>query len=107
MSILVRLLTDGDQTLLARALPGAFDDEVDPVRADRFLRNPRHHLVAAIAEDRPVGFVSAVDYWHPDKPPELWCNEVGVASARQNRDVGTRVHGAMLDHVRTLSCGEA
>ena len=59
MSVVVRLLQDGDQALLGRAVPGVFDHAVDPELADAFLRDPRHHLVAAIADDRPVGFVSA------------------------------------------------
>ena len=42
-----------------------------PLLADALLRDPRHHLVAAIADDRLVGFVSALDYWHLDKPREL------------------------------------
>ena len=59
MSIIVRLLKDGDQALLGRAAPRVLDHRIDPVLADRFLRDPRHHLVAAIADDRPVGFVSS------------------------------------------------
>ena len=51
---------------------------------------PRHHLVAAIADDRLVGFISALDYWHPDKPRGLWINEVGVAPTWQHRGAGTR-----------------
>ena len=79
MTLVVRLLEDGDQGLLGRVAPEVFDHAVDPLLADAFLRDPRHHLVAAIADDRLVGFVSALDYWHPDKPRELWINEVGVA----------------------------
>lgn len=52
MSIVVRPLHDGDQALLGRAVPGAFDHTIDPDLADRFLRDPRHHLVAVIADDR-------------------------------------------------------
>ena len=107
MNVVVRLLQHGDQGLLGRALPGAFDHPIDPGLADRFLRDPRHHLVAAIAGDRPVGFVSGVDYWHPDKPRELWINEVGVACAWQKRGVGTRVLQGMLDHALELGCREA
>jgi len=44
--------------------------------------DPRHHLVVAV-EHVVVGFCSAVDYIQPDKPPELWINEVGVAPTPQ------------------------
>jgi aminoglycoside 6'-N-acetyltransferase I len=107
MSVVVRLLQDGDQTLLGHAELGVFDHDIDPELADRFLRDPRHNLVAAIADDPPVGSVSGVDYWHPDKPRELWINEVGVASAWQNRGIGTRVLQGILAHARALGCREA
>ena len=107
MTLVVRLLGDGDQGLLERVEAGVFDRDVDPSLADAFLRDPRHHLVAAIADDRIVGFVSALDYWHPDKPRELWINEVGVTSAWQRRGVGTQLMQATLDHARALGCVEA
>ena len=107
MTLVVRVLEDGDQGLLERVEAGVFDREVDPSLADAFLRDPRHHLVAAIADDRIVGFVSALDYWHPDKPRELWINEVGVTSAWRRRGVGKQLMQATLDHARALGCFEA
>jgi ribosomal protein S18 acetylase RimI-like enzyme len=107
MSLVVRLVEDGDQGLLEGVAPGVFDRGVDPRLADAFLRDPRHHLVGAIAEDRLVGFVSALDYWHPDKPRELWINEVGVAPAWQRQGVGTQLMQATLDHARAIDCVEA
>jgi aminoglycoside 6'-N-acetyltransferase I len=73
MTLVVRVLEDGDQDLLERVAPE---------------RDPRHHIVGAIADDRVVGFVSVVDYCHPDKPRELWINEVGVAPAWRRRASG-------------------
>ena len=104
MNLVVRLLEDGDQGLLGRVAPEVFDHAVDPLLADAFLRDPRHHLVGAIADDRLVGFVSALDYWHPDKPRELWINEVGVAPAWQHRGVGTRLLQTTIEHARSLGC---
>ena len=107
MTVVVRLLEDGDQDLLGRVAPGVFDRGVDPLLADAFLRDPRHHLVAAIADDGLVGFVSALDYWHPDKPRELWINEVGVSPGWQHQGVGTRLLQTTLEHARALGCREA
>ena len=107
MTLVVRPLEDGDQGLLERVEAGVLDRGVDPGLADAFLRDPRHHLVAAIADDRIVGFVSALDYWHPDKPRELWINEVGVTPAWQRQGVGTQLMQATLDHARALGCFEA
>ena len=47
---------------------------------------------------------SGVHYVHPDKPPELFVNEVGVAPTYQNRGIGRQVLRALLAHGRTLGC---
>ena len=107
MTLVVRVLEDGDQGLLGRVAPDVFDHDVDPALADAFLRDPRLHLVGAVADDRVVGFVSAVDYWHPDKPRELWINEVGIAPFWRHRGVGTRLLKQTLDHAQALGCREA
>jgi len=54
-----------------------------------------------------VGMASAVDYVHPDKAPQLWINEVGVAPSHQQRGIGRRLLDALLAHGRTLGCTEA
>jgi aminoglycoside 6'-N-acetyltransferase I len=107
VTIVVRLLRDGDQPLLGKVAPGVFDRAVDPALADAFLRDPRHHLAAALEADRIVGCISALDYWHPDKPRELWINEVGIAGPWQRRGVGTQLLTAMLEHARAIDCREA
>jgi aminoglycoside 6'-N-acetyltransferase I len=50
---------------------------------------------------------SGVHYVHPDKPPELWVNEVAVAPTHQGHGVGRQVLFALLAHARTLGCREA
>lgn len=53
-------------------------------------------------------FVSAVEYVHPDKPaPELWINEVGVASTHRGRGVGKATLQAVLNLARERGCSEA
>ena len=53
-----------------------------------FLADSRHHLAVAVDEGRVVGMASAVHYVHPDKPPELWINEVGVAPTHRGLGIG-------------------
>ncbi len=50
---------------------------------------------------------SAVHYVHPDKPPELWVNEVGVATMHHRRGVATSLLRALFDRGRALGCAEA
>lgn len=54
---------------------------IDPTWSAEFLRDPRHHIAVAIEDGVVVGIASGVHYLHPDKPPELFVNEVGVAPA--------------------------
>jgi hypothetical protein len=48
------------------------------VSVETRIHDPRHHLAVAVEANVIVGFASEVHYVHPDKPPELWINEVGV-----------------------------
>jgi ribosomal protein S18 acetylase RimI-like enzyme len=102
-----RLATWNDADSLARAADSVFDHPVDAALAAEFLSDPRHHLAIAIEDGRIVGMASGVHYVHPDKAPELWINEVGVASGYQGRGVGRRVVRVLLDHGRALGCQEA
>jgi ribosomal protein S18 acetylase RimI-like enzyme len=68
------------------AFAGAFDHAIRTDETARFLRDDRHHLLLGYLDDRPAGFVSAVEIFHPDKSPELFLNEIGVVE-------GSRRHG--------------
>jgi ribosomal protein S18 acetylase RimI-like enzyme len=102
-----RLANSDDAAALARAADDVFDHPVDPALTAEFLADPRHHLAIAIEDGRIVGMASGVHYIHPDKAPELWVNEVGVAPSSRGRGVGRRVLGILLDHGRALGCAEA
>jgi GNAT superfamily N-acetyltransferase len=102
-----RLADPHDAAALARAADGVFDHAVDPALAAEFLSDSRHHLAIAIEDGRIVGMASGVHYVHPDKAPELWVNEVGVAPSHQGRGLGRRVLGVLLDQGRALGCQEA
>jgi ribosomal protein S18 acetylase RimI-like enzyme len=103
----IRLVTAADAEVLGRVAPGVFDGPVDPRWASEFLTDARHHLIVALDEGVIVGMVSAVHYVHPDKAPQLWINELGVAPAYQRRGIGLELVKAMLAHGRALGCTEA
>ncbi len=107
MSPEIRMLNPGDQALLHTVVPGAFDHAIDPDLAAEFLRDPRHHLAVALDCGRVVGFASGVHYVHPDKPAEMWINEVGVAPGHQGRGLGKALLQALLGHATRLGCREA
>jgi len=103
----VRVLAATDMPLLERIAPGLFDKSIRRELAAEFLSDPRHHLVAAIDADTVVGFVSAVHYVHPDKPTELWINEVAVAPSHRGRGLSKAMLREMLALAERLGCTEA
>jgi GNAT superfamily N-acetyltransferase len=108
MSIEIRVLGAGDEAVLENVDPDVFDDAVDPLMARAFLNDPRHHVAVAIDAGVVVGFASAVHYIHPDKVcPELWVNEVGVASTHRGHGLGKAVLRALFEVARERGCVEA
>lgn len=107
MPMTIRILGPADGAVLQNVAPDVFDYPVDARWSAEFLADPRHHLAVAIDNDQVVGMASAVHYVHPDKPPELWVNEVAVAPTHQSHGVGRQVLAALLAHGRTLGCVEA
>ena len=103
----IHFLTPADLPLLLHAADDVFDNLVDPAQAAAFLADSRHHIVVATVDGVVIGFASAVHYVHPDKPPELWINEVGVAGAYQGRGIGKAIMHAMLTLGRQLGCVNA
>ena len=102
------MLGPGDERVLETIDPDVFDHPIDARAAREFLSDPRHRLAVAIDADLVVGFVLAVIYVHPDKPaPELWINEVGVASSHQRQGIARRLLARTLDEGRAAGCREA
>ncbi len=106
-TVTIRLLGPDDAPVLERVAPGVFDNDVHPRWTAEFFRDPRHHLTVALGGEQVVGMASALHYVHPDKPPELYINEVGVAPAYRNQGVGRGLLKALLAHGKTLGCAEA
>ena len=101
------LVTAANAAVLQRVAPDVFDGPVVQRWTAEFVADPRHHLLVAVENDVVVGIVSAVHYVHPDKAPQLWINELGVAPSHQRRGIGVALVSRMLVHGRSLGCTEA
>lgn len=106
-TIEVRILTQVDAALLETVAPDVFDEPIDANWSAEFLADPRHHLAVAIDDGVIVGMASAVHYIHPDKPPELWINEVGVAETHRRKGIARQLLQALFERGRGLGCSEA
>lgn len=101
----VVLFEDGHQ--LDRVAPGVFDGDVEAGRVAAFLEDPRHHMAIAMSGNLVVGMATAVEYVHPDKPAELWINEVGVAPTFRGAGLGRRLVACLLEHGGRRGCKAA
>jgi ribosomal protein S18 acetylase RimI-like enzyme len=107
VTVEILLLDAGDETVLSDVAPEVFDGPVQSRLAAEFVADPRHHLAVARASGLIVGFASAVHYVHPDKPPELWVNEVGVAPTYQRQGLAKQLLRAVFDAGRSVGCQQA
>jgi len=107
MTIEIKLLGQGNEEILERVAPEVFDKPVNQAWTAEFLNDPRHHLAVALDDGLVVGMASAVHYLHPDKPTELWINEVGVAPSHWRRGLGQALVNALLQVGRELGAKEA
>lgn len=87
--------------------PGVFDGTPRPDRIEAYLRQPGHMMILARDGGLVVGQCAAVLHYHPDKPAELYIDEVGTADAYLRRGIATEMVRAMLDWGRELGCEEA
>jgi len=103
----VRVLTEADFAVLLNVAEGVFDNPINEAFAREFLDDPRHHIVVAMMDGVVIGFASAVHYIHPDKPPELWINEVAVAPTHHNQGIGKAIMKELLALGKQIGCVNA
>ena len=103
----VRVLDATDESIFERVKAGVFDNKLNPSLTAEFLHDPRHHIAVALEDAIVIGIASAVHYIHPDKPAELWINEVSVAEAYQNRGIGKQLMRALFDLGKSIGCKQA
>lgn len=97
-------LSQSNAALLNNIAPDVFDNAIDPRSLSAFLADPRHIMFVAVHDGVVVGMASAFEYFHPDKPSQLFVNEVGVTPAHQRRGIGRKLVEALLDAARTRGC---
>ena len=104
---IVRILASHEASVLANVAPDVFDNPIDPEWCAEFFADPRHHLVVALDGALVVGMASGVHYLHPDKAPQLFINEVAVASTHTGQGLGRKLVTTLVEHGRTVGANEA
>lgn len=106
-SITIQLLSLDDVALLDNVHPDVFDEPIHAQRLGAYLADPATHLMVAVCDGLVIAQVAAVIHRHPDKPTELYIDEVGVAEPWQRQGLAREMLRRMFDHGRALGCEEA
>jgi ribosomal protein S18 acetylase RimI-like enzyme len=103
----IRQLTAGTaELLLQHVAPDVFDEPIDPARLAKYVAAPGHVMFLALDDGQVVGQLAAVMHHHPDKPAELYIDEVGVSPAWQRRGIARRLMDAIAAFGREQGCDE-
>lgn len=106
MAVTLKRMAPGDEAVFGNIAPEVFDEPVHPERLRHYLSAPGHIMVLALDGDLVVGQCAGVVHHHPDKPDELYIDEVGTADAYLRRGIATRMVEEMFAWARELGCGE-
>ena len=101
------MLGPDDSAILDNVAEDVFDFDVRADSVSAFLIDPNSLLAGALDGDTVVGMTSALLYVHPDKPRQMFINEVGVAGPWRRRGIGRALVARMLDEARSRGCTEA
>ena len=104
MAVAIVRLSAENTNLLNRIADDVFDGPIDPRQLAVFVMDPRHLMMLAVEDDTVIGMASGVEYFHPDKPPQMWINEVGVASTHRRRGIGRVLTSSLVQAAKTRGC---
>src|SRR3981081_1660050 len=96
MELEIRQVRPGDEPVFDRVAEAVFDEPIDSGRLAAYLAEPGHHMLVALRAGEVVAQVAAVIHRHPDKPTELYIDEVGVTPALQRQGIARRMLGEMV-----------
>jgi ribosomal protein S18 acetylase RimI-like enzyme len=103
----IRRIGPADAAALEAIAPEVFDEPVQHHRLQEYLAAPGHLMLLAVDGDLVVGQCAAVVHRHPDKPTELYIDELGTASTHRRLGIGRALLKAMFAWGRELGCEEA
>lgn len=100
----IRKLGHRDLALLRDIPPGLFDNAIDPEQAEAFLADPMNLMFMAFVDETAVGMASATVLRHPDKPPQLFINEVAMRPEHRARGIAKALCRRAIMTARSFGC---
>ncbi|MBI5294254.1 MAG: GNAT family N-acetyltransferase [Chloroflexi bacterium] len=84
-------LNESNMDILDHYDEDIFDEKIVPHRLSALVREPSQIMLVAVSEGLVVGQVLAVIHKHPDKPTELYIDDLAVSEKVQRRGIATRL----------------
>jgi ribosomal protein S18 acetylase RimI-like enzyme len=103
----IKQLQVGDEAVLERVAADVFDEAINPKLLEAYLAQANHHMIVALQNGQVVGQIRAVIHKHPDRPSELYIDNLGVTPSLQRQGVATKLFSAMLELGKNLGCEDA
>jgi len=89
MDIDVCQLSERNVDLLYQLDEDIFDEKIDLDRLTAYLKEQSHIMVVATSKNVVIGQVLAVVHRHPDKPTELYIDDLAVSETLQRKGIAT------------------
>jgi ribosomal protein S18 acetylase RimI-like enzyme len=97
----------GDEAVLGQVAADVFDETIDSKLLTAYLSEANHHMIVALKDGEVVGQIRAVIHKHPDRPDELYIDNLGVTPSLQRQGIATKLLNAMLELGKILGCKDA
>jgi len=99
--------TKADKEAIQLAGSALFDNEIIGLEYDAFIESPCHLLMLAFFKQKIIGFVTGVIIIQPDKPKELFINEIGVLSDFRRQGIARHLINEINKESLFLGCNES
>lgn len=91
MTVEIIQLNESNMDILSHFDEDIFDEKIDPHRLTALVKEQNHIMLVAIIEGVVIGQVLAIIHRHPDKPTELYIDNLAVSETVQRRGIATRL----------------
>ncbi|MEM8919460.1 MAG: GNAT family N-acetyltransferase [Pseudomonadota bacterium] len=92
-------ITSDNSAVMDNVADDLFDETVKPHLLASFLTEPTHWLVVAVLDGVVIGKSTAIVHKRPDKPDELYLDEIDVIPQYRRQGIAKNI----LDHMLKLA----
>lgn len=92
--------------VLGSVAEGVFDESIKPDRLARYLSNPANLMIVAVNNGLVIGQCMCVIHDHPDKPTELYLDEIGTGDEWRRMGVANSLMQAVFAKADELEIDE-